>query len=49
MNNQIIKDSELSSKIFTSFIFIGILTGIFNSFNIHDPEEGSYGSASISI
>lgn len=50
INNQIIKDSELSSKIFTSFIFIGILTKLFfNSFNIHDPDEGSYGSASISI
>lgn len=50
INNEIIKDSELSSKIFTTFIFIGILTKIFfNSFNIHDPEEGSYGSASVTI
>lgn len=50
MNKKIINDADLSSKIFTSFIFIGIFTNIFfNSFNIYDEKEGSYGQASISI
>jgi hypothetical protein len=50
VNRKIIEDADLSSKIFTSFIFIGIFTNIFfNSFNIYDAKEGSYGQASISI
>jgi hypothetical protein len=50
MNNKIINDADLASKIFTSFIFIGIFTNIFfNSFDIYDKKDGSYGQASISI
>ena len=50
LKSRIIKESKLSSKIFFSFIFIGIFTKlIFGNMNVYDENYGQYGSASVTI
>ena len=50
LKSRIIKESKLSSKIFFSFIFIGIFTKlIFGNIDVYDENYGQYGSASVTI
>ena len=50
LKSRIIRESKLSSKIFFSFIFIGIFTKfIFGNIDVYDENYGQYGSASVTI
>ena len=50
LKSKILKEANISSKIFFVFIFIGIFIKIiFGNMDIYDPIHGAYGDASITI
>lgn len=50
LKSRIIKESKLSSKIFFSFIFIGVFTKfVFGNIDVYDENYGQYGNASVTI